>query len=159
MLSAVECIVGPMQSQILLYPRPQTGLQGKFSVEYCASVALLEGEVQLKHFTDEEIVRPEVQKFLSKVRRTIPSGLDATTLDYPQTVVVRLQDGREYSRTVMHDMSKGSPDNPMTVEELHSKYRECARLVLKPEQAEQALSVVSNLELLEDISQLMEIVT
>ena len=158
-IASVECIVGPMQSQILLYPRPQTGLQGKFSLEYCVSVALLEGKVHLKHFTDEEVLRPEVQKFLSKVGRTIPSGLDAATRGYPQTVVVRLQDGKEFPHTVMDDMSKGSPDNPMAVEELHSKYRECARLVLKPEQAEQALSVVSNLESLQDISQLMEILT
>ncbi|MFC1816875.1 MmgE/PrpD family protein [Thermodesulfobacteriota bacterium] len=158
-IASVECIIGPMQSQILLYPRPQTGLQGKFSLEYCAAIALLEGKVQLEHFTNEYISRPQVQELLSKITRTIPSGLDEATLQHPQTVIVRLRDGEEYSHQVNYEMSKGSPENPMPLDELYSKYRECARLVLSPEQTEQAFSLISSLESLHDISELMKIVT
>ncbi len=158
-IASMECIIGPMQSQILLYPRPQTGLQGKFSLEYCAAIALLEGEVRLEHFTDDYVSKPLVQELLSKTTRTIPAGLDEATLQYPQTVIVRLQDGSEYSHQVKYEMSKGTPQHPMPLEELYSKYRKCAGLVLKPEQTEQLFSLISNLESLKDISELMAIAT
>lgn len=113
----------------------------------------------MKHFTNEKLAEPEVQQLLQKVRRIIPSGLEEAELEYPQTVIVRLRDGREYSHKVAFDMCKGEPKNPMTFDELSSKYRECASLALKPRNVECALELVSEFESLEDVSKLMEVVT
>lgn len=158
-IAEVECIIGPMQSQVLLYRHPNTSLEAKFSVEYCVSIALFEGKVKLEHFTDEKLSEPQIQQFLRKVKRVVHSGLEDPILEYPQTVIVRLRDGREFSQKVTYDETKGNPQNPMDFEEICSKYRNCAELVLKRENVERSLALISSLESLEDISVLMDIVT
>ena len=51
----------------LIHHRPQSGLEAKFSMEYAAAAALLDGGVKLSSFLDSAVLRPEIQAFLPKV--------------------------------------------------------------------------------------------
>jgi aconitate decarboxylase len=48
-------------------PRPSTGLEGKFSVQYTLSTALLRGFVNIDTFTDEAVNAPDIGEMLGKV--------------------------------------------------------------------------------------------
>ena len=48
-------------------PRPQTGLEGKFSVQYTMSTALVRGMVNIATFTDEAVAKPDIIDMLGKV--------------------------------------------------------------------------------------------
>src|SRR5579864_4278463 len=48
----------------LIHHKPQTGLQGKFSMEFCIAVLLLERRAVLSQFTDTYVRRPEVQEMI-----------------------------------------------------------------------------------------------
>jgi aconitate decarboxylase len=48
-------------------PRPKTGLEGKFSVQYTLSTALLRGFVNIDTFTDEAVNAPDIAEMLGKV--------------------------------------------------------------------------------------------
>ena len=48
-------------------PRPKTGLDGKFSLQYTAAAALLDGRVGIRTFTDERLAKPDMQELLGKV--------------------------------------------------------------------------------------------
>jgi aconitate decarboxylase len=52
-------------------PHPQTGLAGKFSVQYTLATALIDGAVTLSSFTDERLHRPQMQALLSKIAVTM----------------------------------------------------------------------------------------
>jgi len=71
------------------------------------------------------------------------------------TVTVVLADGRELSETVYH--AKGSPENPLTRDELAGKFRDCARLSLDPAAAERALELLERLDTLPSVGPLMEV--
>ena len=59
----------------LIHSRPQTGLEGKFSMQYAVAAALHDGEVVLKTFEDAAVQRAAIQAFLPKVRRPCtPAG-------------------------------------------------------------------------------------
>jgi len=58
-------------------PRPRTGLEGKFSVQYTLAAALLDGAVTLSTFTDARLARPDMQALLPKI--TVTMTPDITT--------------------------------------------------------------------------------
>jgi len=74
----------------------------------------------------------------------------------PDLVVVKLKNGKELSHEVA--IPKGDPRNPMSEEELASKYRECASFVLSPQDTQKSVKMISHLEDIEDITELINLV-
>jgi len=145
-IAGVELGVSPFDNQILIHHRPRTGLEGKFSLEYCVARALLSGEVRLKHLTDEAVTEPRVKSLIEKMKWVgkypmpvmgTPEGLGS------KSVTVKLKDGREYCKEVT--IAKGMPQNPLTSDEFNSKYRDCASTVLSKEDVEKSLFILTNL--------------
>lgn len=63
-ITRVELTVPPMN--YVNRPRPKTGLDGKFSLQYTASAALIDGRVGIRTFTDERLFKPDMQALLGK---------------------------------------------------------------------------------------------
>src|SRR5215813_416574 len=57
----VICRMPPGGMLVLTYPRPVTGLEGKFSMEYCLAAGVLDGRYGLGSFTDEAVRRKEIE--------------------------------------------------------------------------------------------------
>ena len=51
----------------LIHHRPKNELQAKFSMEFCMAILLLDGRAGLNEFTDEVVLRPDVQALIEKV--------------------------------------------------------------------------------------------
>src|SRR5476649_1788136 len=47
-------------------PMPKTGLSGKFSLQYTAASALLDGKVGIRTFADARLAKPDMQELLGK---------------------------------------------------------------------------------------------
>jgi 2-methylcitrate dehydratase PrpD len=125
-------------------------------MQYCVATALLKGRVTLDDFTDEKVNDVEVQDFLSKISLVHPKDLTGEFELLVQEVVIKLDNGKEYSCKVTKP--KGEPENPMTEEQRLAKYRECARVCLSDEKIESSLELISNLETVENIGELMKVV-
>lgn len=152
-VEAVECVLSQLASDVLIHPRPHTGLEGKFSLEYCLAAAILDKQAGLEQFTDAMVQRPQAQALLQRVRRaTHPLSAQqagSNGEELPVIVTVKLSDGRQYSQQV--EVPKGHPDNPLSEAALHAKFRTCAGLVLPPARVEQALEALVHLEQQESI--------
>ena len=68
-----------------------------------------------------------------------------------------LDDGRKVTKQV--DKVRGSPGNPMTRDELLSKYRGCASRVLKGDRLEKSIAALENLEKLATAKELIDTLT
>ncbi|MBI4639768.1 MAG: MmgE/PrpD family protein [Candidatus Tectomicrobia bacterium] len=150
----------PMVGQYLRYHRPQTGLEGKFSLEFCLVAALLNKGLPVGVFTDEYVSSSLIQELVETVKFfNLPGAPEGTAglHFYPQSVVVTLKDGRTFRAET--PSPKGSPGNPMAWEEVVSKFRDCAASVLSAEAMEHIIAIVRDLENVEDISELGELVT
>src|SRR5260370_40153503 len=53
--------------ETLFRHHPTTGLEGKFSMEFCMSILLLERKATLSQFTDAVVQRPDVQALIRRV--------------------------------------------------------------------------------------------
>lgn len=155
-VAEITCNVSPMIPDIAMQHKPTDALEGKFSLEYCVAIALRDGEVSLKQFTDAKVLSTEVQNFIQKIRLAHPQNWP-TGVDLTQEVMVKLKDGREYSHRV--DTPKGDPKNPMTDEEMLTKFKDCASLAPVPLEAEHLLELIHKIESLDDITVLMNIMT
>ena len=131
---------------MLIHSRPQTALEGKFSMEFCVALAMLERKVGLPYFKDRKVQHPSVQELVRKVRFEIrPDLATIENSGNPSTTVkVLLKDGKEFAKTV--DEAKGTPQNPLTPEEIKDKYRQCVKGIQKRNEMEKTIDLVFNLE-------------
>lgn len=58
-------------------PFPRSGLDGKFSLQYTAAVALLDGKLDFGSFTDERLARPDVQTLLGKIETELSRDISS----------------------------------------------------------------------------------
>jgi 2-methylcitrate dehydratase PrpD len=138
----------------LIYDQAETGLQGKFSMPYCVSVALLDRTVGLAQFAEERVGRADVKALMPKVRMFVhPDQTTRASLPTRFTeVAIELADGRRLVKSVR--LAKGQPQNPLTDVELTTKFHDCAARVLSRERAEAVLAGVRALETAPDVSAL-----
>ena len=68
---------------------PASGLDGKFSIEYCAAAALLDGKVGIETFTDDRRFSPDMEETLGKIQ-VEPGNQDSADVK----VTALLKDGR-----------------------------------------------------------------
>jgi 2-methylcitrate dehydratase PrpD len=156
-IAEIECYTSPLVVWAAHHPHPTTGLEGKFSLGYCIAIALLEGKIARDTFTtDEKLHQPEVQELIHKVKYVQPPEFENAAAA-PQKLVIKLKDGKELSHQV--DAAKGYTTYPLTWDEICTKYRECASLVLPSEEVERSLDMLSNLETVDNITTLMDILT
>ena len=153
----IEVWIPSLFAQMLIHANPQTGLEGKFSMQYCMAAALVDREVGLRQFTDEMVQRPRVRDLIR--RMTVEVGDPEPASHEPEfsVVTLTLRDNRTLSRRVTRP--RGHPEVPLTTEEVAHKYRECAGLVLTPEKVKESLDVVSKLESLDDVRRLARLLT
>ena len=125
-------------------PIPMSGLDGKFSVEYCAAAALLDGHVGIDTFTDERRFAADMEEALPKVRVTPTDGIDGARAN------AVLHDGRTLTEECRE--FRGSAANPMIREERIAKFRECAHRAISQGKAEKLFDLLEQLEHVNNIS-------
>ena len=144
-VDAVDIAVGPITPTVLIYERPATGLQAKFSMPFCAAAAIAFGRVDIETFDDARIGDPRIARLQARVQMTVDATLDASAPALTQSrVTVRLNDGRVL--TAAADGARGYPDRPPSDEELDLKFLSCARRVLDDGVARDALAAVRRIE-------------
>lgn len=119
-VAAVEVVTSASAQAPLVFNRPQTGLEGKFSMEYAMAAVLLDGEVSLASFTDERVRRPSVQALLSRISTREAEG---AALPRWAVVTVRLVDGTSFARKV--EVLEGSAEAPVADDRLIAKLAAC----------------------------------
>jgi len=138
----------------LIQHRPQNELQGKFSMEFCMAILLLQRKAGLAEFTDQVVNRPDVRKMIEKVDFGVHPEAEAAGYEKMTTIIdIELADGRKIGGRA--DFGKGSPAHPMSDDELATKFRECAAWGKLPKAgADKVVDRVCNLEKLKSIREL-----
>src|SRR3954453_3198 len=147
-LQVERVIVGTNRNMpnALIHHRPKTGLEAKFSMEFCMAALLLYKKAGLAEFTDEVVNRPAVQKMLERVRFDVNPVAEAAGYNKMTTILeVRLQGGRTV--TGRADFAKGSPAIPMSFQEVADKFLDCSAFAKwPPERAKATVELVRKME-------------
>lgn len=135
-VAAIDCTVPPSALAPLIPRPPRTGLEGKFSLEYTLSAALLDRRVGLETFTDDAVRRPEVIGLMKRVRTEEDArclageelaGRSPHQVGYVE-VRLELADGsRAYERV---ETAAGTVRRPLSWSELRAKFLDCVAVGL-----------------------------
>jgi 2-methylcitrate dehydratase PrpD len=125
--------------------------EGQYSLRYCLSVALLDGQMGLQQMTAERVQAQDVQALMSRLRIVPPP--DGPLERRPkERVTIHLQNRQSYSTEITR------PRRISNREELEAKFLTCVQESLTPETAARVRDAVLNLESLADIAKLLDYV-
>ena len=141
----------------LIQSRPVSSLEGKFSMQYCLAAALLDRRVGLQSFTDDQVMRPEAQAMIPRIemRRIAGNeGMPSWTEGYHQ-VDVQMKDGSTL-RQQAHRANSGALRG-VTMDDIRSKFRDCASQNLSEASTAEVLSRLDSLEEGKPVSGLVDL--
>lgn len=133
------------------YHRPQTGLEGKYSIEYDLATVALDGRAGLHQYSDAAVRRPQAQQLMERVHY-VPTEVDTSSpANLNSRVVLKLKSGEELEATVSR--SHGTPEDPLSEAEILGKFHECAEAAASPAQRERILDLCWRLDALENVGE------
>ena len=149
-ISEIQCIVYPRCIEISGIAEPQTGLEGKFSVQYCLAVALQEGKVLLESFDDAKVKTPSLTSLMKKVKLVRE---DSFTKTRTSEVVIKLRDGKTVQEKV--NLSELLSDRKKEEEDVIRKFKDIAYSMMPEKRADQILGLANSLEKVENMAEIV----
>jgi 2-methylcitrate dehydratase len=145
--------------KILAYPgtyQPETKETSDHSIPYCIAVALLEGELGAEQYAREQWKDPKVRGLIAKVKCSAnPEYANAPPATCPAVLEIRTKRGDVYSSRVDH--ARGTPENPMTDEEVQAKFRGLASRLMSKGRIDRIIETVYTMEAESEITPLMKL--
>jgi 2-methylcitrate dehydratase PrpD len=148
----VKLFAGPNILEPLRYTNPVNELQAKFSLQFGLSCILLRRKAGLREYTDEFVNKPEVREMMRRIK-TIhdPVIAEMGTEKMRSRVEVILKNGKLIKKTA--EDARGTPEKPLTEEDIYEKFLECSSFVYSKDQAENLFDSIKKIGKLKDINE------
>lgn len=115
--------------------------QAMLSAHYAAAAVLHDRDLSLHQFEPERYEAPDIVRFAAE---NVSVSLDTALTGPEATVELRLQNGTTLAARCIH--TRGSPENPLTTEQVRAKFRRYAASVLSANQIDGVIQTVARLE-------------
>src|SRR5215207_5490957 len=125
-ITSITVSISKTHSLILRNHTPQTGLEGKFSMEFAMTAAVVSRRASLAEYTDQFVRRPEVQELMRRVAIVTNENYDpemSGASAYDQVTVELVSGERIDSEQVRR--ARGHAERPLGEAELFDKFRTC----------------------------------
>lgn len=136
-------------------PVPDSGLDGKFSVQYATAIALLDRRVKVASFSDARRFAPDVDALLPKVTLNLRDDIPRSFQDCFAIVRVEMRDGACYEERC--DRPRGMWGLPLTRDERLAKVRDCCDGALPEDAVERLIALVEGLSGAPSVAPLMNL--
>ena len=147
----IEGVVYPKCLDIAALAEPITGLEGKFSVQFCLALALAEGRLEPNSFSDAKVNHSLLKPIMNKIKLT---GDPAYSEGRASKVIIKFQNGKSIQKKIV--LSELMEDTVRGKSDVVKKYREIARHFMPAQKADHLLS---NIESMEQIKNMADIVS
>lgn len=157
-LERLEAGAPAWQTGIIHYVKPANSEEARFSLHYGIAAALIDGKAGPKTFESAAIARPALHRLIDRI--TV-KPLEAGPWDGdigptgPIRLEAALQNGQKVEVFVEHH--KGTPENPMTADEVAAKFENCAYGRLPSHQVAEARAALASFDKIQNICEFMEI--
>ena len=155
-VESVQVDVSSGFANTVRFHHPKDEEEARFSLPHSIACCFLDKEPWIESYSTERVNHPQVIAFRDKVKMVVqPEKTDEPVGGGEVPISIRLKDGTEYRKVCP------KPTDPIIVsdEEVMDKYMKCALRVLSQSRAEQVAETVLSLEKVQDISELMTLLT
>ena len=137
---------------------PKSVVDMQFSMPFAAAVALSYGSASLNEYAIGIPDRPEVRHIMDRVQCVTDPKLDLQTPKlFPAWAEVRTSDGRTMRSELTYP--KGDPENPVTCDEMRSKFNLLSAPVISSQRQQEIISAIDSLEQMDDVRQLASLLS
>ena len=140
---------GALPFSVVNRKTPQKILEGKFSVQHCAAIAIVKGRVGKEMFTETELNDPQIVAFRERVNVVLNESLPL----FETIVTLKTRQGDTFRQYIKE--SKGSPGVPLSSAEMNAKFMDLADSVIPRENAEKIIETIETLQDLPDMNELI----
>jgi len=134
-------------------PQPHSAFAAKFSLPFCAALALVRGSCGLEDFSEECLGDSEIRRLAGRVRLEVDDECESLhPAQWGARVEIVTGTGKCYSART--DFPRGDPENPLDDEKLISKFCRLAGHSWSEQKVETLLQAALNLEHVEDVASL-----
>jgi 2-methylcitrate dehydratase PrpD len=99
---------------------PRNGTEGKFSIEYTIAAAIADRGIRLSSYSDEAVTRRSIAPYLDRIAAR---EVTATMTPRWASIAIVFKNGQMRKRRI--DALRGSPQSPLSDEELLAKVSDC----------------------------------
>ena len=128
-------------------PAPVSGLEGKFSFQYTAACALLDGKVGIASFHDQHRFRGDMKALLRRTKVTVDPAQPTAFNRMQVSIEVTLHDGTMHRATCTRP--PGFWGAPLDVEQHRAKVADCLAVRLDAVRAARVTELLESLEVLD----------
>lgn len=136
--------------------QPTTKETADHSLPYVIAAAVADGNVLPDSFNDEKLKDPRIWDLLGKIKVVADPEIDAMFPGVKRARVSITTNAGE-THTAQVDHAKGSPNNPMSDEEIVSKFQANAEGVLDKVRQDEVIDATWRFDELEDIEEYMKL--
>jgi len=129
-IDKIKLHVHPLVKELTGKTDPRTGLEGKFSVTFACSIALLDGRAAEAEFSDKAVHREDVRALMARIE-----VLPDPAVPHTQAGATAFTRGGETVETWV-DHARGTPGNRLSDDELVEKFHGLADDVIGRDRAE-----------------------
>jgi 2-methylcitrate dehydratase PrpD len=133
---------------------PLSESQSKTSLPFIVASTIIYGQPLIEQFTKPFFELELVHDFMKKITITENTSLTSSNFRTSE-VVIKFNNGEEISNIV--DFARGTAVLPLDQTELEAKFLYCSRYILPPDHIEGAISQITNLQDIADITGLVSI--
>jgi 2-methylcitrate dehydratase PrpD len=125
-IARIDCWTHPRRLAHTDRPDPQTGLDAKFSVQYCVARALLSGRIVLEDFDGGAYRDPATRALMGRLHAAPHPEMDAASGEHLGAEIrITFDDGHTIAQRIGAALGRG-PDNPLPADALTGKFANCA---------------------------------
>jgi len=147
----IQIEFGPLPFSVVNRKNPQKVLEGKFSVQHCAAIALIRGRVGRDMFNSTELNDPQIMAMRDRINVLLNPELTR----FETIVTVKTKQGNTLKEFIKE--SKGSPGVPLTFPEMKEKFIDLATSVIPTENAEKIIEKIGRLQEIEDVNEIISL--
>ncbi|MEA3297493.1 MAG: MmgE/PrpD family protein [candidate division Zixibacteria bacterium] len=121
--------------------RPESRETADHSLPYCIAAALVDHQITTNSFSDEKMKDKRIWAVIDKIKGEASTEFEAMfPAKQPSKVVVRTTEGKEFSEYL--EYPKGDPREPMTMEDLQTKFNALSDGLLSPERQQEVRDMI-----------------
>lgn len=146
-VTRVDAYVSEIVQRNLMYERPVTTPQARFSLNHCLAIAAHRDRIALDDFSAAAIADPALAGFRPRVHMHLDPGLPATIAPGSGAercrLAVTLADGTTLEETVVWPF--GHARRPLSADALRDKFTDCTRAALSPDAGARLFARLENI--------------
>lgn len=157
-IEEIEAGVSKMTHVHCAWPyRAQGVTAAQMNLSYGLAVMALDGSAFVDQYREDRLSDPRVLDLVGRVKASIDPDIEAMgpPMRHASMITIKTRDGRIYS--IRTDNRKGSPEDPLTPEDVRGKFHAIMKATPIAGRAEQIVEAVDRIERSADIASLLDL--